>query len=425
LGNAALQQVLVGYLSKRFPDAQIYGCCIDPNAPASGRQILPFPVNRHVPWPRKTGSFAPKQVKDDEYPEGPRPIREWLKRTPLLSGAWQKARIVWSKLEEIWEELTFCYEALRFAKEFRLLVVGLGGVFDEVWGGKWGDLYSYFRWAVLARVAGTPLVCLSVGVEEVNTRLAKFFCRATLSLAAYRSFRDAESKQKMEAIGVTGELHVFPDLAFTLERVGGSETATDHRNLRAVGLSPMAYCDPRFWPIKDFSVYQDYLKKLSSFVSWLLQDGYEVVLFATQIRMDSMAIEELKALVLEQTPLNLHAQLSEAKLRTVDECLVLLSKLGAVVTSRLHGVILASLMNTPVMAISPGSKINSLMQDMELMDYLLSIERIELPLLINRFQSLEANHEFAARTIQHAVARYRLAIGTQFDLVFQSGLLNL
>lgn len=425
LGNAALQQTLVEYLQQRFPDAEFYGCCIDPGESAKARQILPFPLNRHVPWPPKSESVAPNRVEMDESPEKPRPIREWVNRTPLLSRAWRRARTVWFKLKEVREELAFCYEALRFAKEFRLLVIGLGGVFDEAWGDKWGDLYSFFRWAVLARLAGTPLICLSVGVEQINSRLAKFFCRTALSLAAYRSFRDVESMQKVEAIGVTGKNQVFPDLAFALQQRGRRETAADHRNLRAVGISPMAYCDPRFWPIKDFPVYQVYLKKLSSFVSWLLRNGYEVVLFSTQVSMDVMAVDELKALVLEELPLSLHARLIDAKLRTVDECLALLSQLGTVVTSRLHGVILASLVSTPVLAISHASKIDRLMEDMELQDYLLNIRRIELPLLVDRFQSLEANHEVVSRSIQRSVAKYGLAVETQLDLVFRSGLLIL
>lgn len=425
LGNAALQQTLVAYLKKRFPDAQFHGCYIDPNEPADSRQILPFPINRHVPWPGKSGSFVPNRGKEDEYPVEHRGIREWLKRTPPLSGIWQRAGTVWSRLKEVREELAFCYEAHRFAKEFRLLVVGLGGVFDEVWGGKWGDLYSYFRWAVLARLAGTPMVCLSVGVEEINTRLAKFFCRTALSLTAYRSFRDVESKKKVEAIGVMGENQVFPDLAFGLQHGDYSGTAADHREPRAVGVSPMAYCDPRFWPIKDLSVYQDYLKKLSSFVSWLLHEGYEVVLFPTQVRMDSLAIGELKALVLEELPPRLGARLSDVKLHTVEECLALLSRLRTVVTSRLHGIILASLVNTPILAISPASKLDRLMEDMEMTEYLLNIQRIELSLIINRFKSLEANHEMVRRTMQRSVAKYRLAVETQFELVFQSHLLNL
>jgi len=80
-----------------------------------------------------------------------------------------------------------------------------------------------------------------------------------------------------------------------------------------VGVSPLAYCDPRFWPIKDIFAYRNYLNGLSSFVSWLLQDGYNVVLFPTQVRMDRLAIEELKALVLEKLPPRLHARLSDRK----------------------------------------------------------------------------------------------------------------
>jgi polysaccharide pyruvyl transferase WcaK-like protein len=404
---------------------QFYGCCIDPDELAHAHQIQPFPINRHVPRPWKPESSVPDRTRNDEHPVEIHAIRNWVETTFPFSGAYRRARTVWSDLKEVREELAFCYQAYRFAKEFRLLVVGLGGVFDEVWGGKWGDLYCYFRWAVLARFAGTPMVCLSVGVEEINTRLAKFFCRTALSLAAYRSFRDVESKKKVEAIGVMGENQVFPDLAFGLQHGDCSGTVADHREPRAVGVSPMAYCDPRFWPIKDFSLYQDYLKKLSSFVSWLLHEGYEVVLFPTQVIMDSIAIEELKALVLEELPPNLHPRLSIARLHTVDECLALLSQLGTVVTSRLHGIILASLASTPVLAISPASKIDRLMEDMEMREYLLNIRRIDLPLLINRFQSLEANHEIVRRTMRRNVAKYRLAVETQFDLVSRSGVLDL
>jgi polysaccharide pyruvyl transferase WcaK-like protein len=425
LGNAALQQTLVQHLTKHFPNAEFYGCCIDPEEPADARQILPFPISRHVLRPGPQGASVLNRVKENASQGKPKANLRWIKSAPLLSSLLSAARIVGFKAGEIREELAFCSEAHRFAKEFRLLVVGLGGVFDEVWGGKWGDLYSIFRWAVLARLAGTPLVYLSIGVEEINSRLGRFFCRAALSMAAYRSFRDVGSKQKAEALGVKGETHVFPDLAFALKNGGCGRTAADHRNPRAVGVSPMAYCDPRFWPIKDFSKYQSYLKKLSSFVLWLLRNGYEVVLFPTQVRMDRSAMEELEASVLEDLPRDLHARLSVARIRTVDECLELLSQLRAVVTSRLHGVILSSLVGTPVLALSAASKIDRLMEDMELADYLLSIPRLEMPELIARFQKMEANQEDLRCGIQRKAAEYRSSVEAQFDLVFRPGLLNL
>jgi hypothetical protein len=48
-----------------------------------------------------------------------------------------------------------------------------------------------------------------------------------------------------------------------------------------------------------------------------------------------------------------------------------------------------------------------------------------LPLLINRFQSLESHHEIIRRTMRRNVARYRLAVERQFDLVSRSGVLDL
>jgi polysaccharide pyruvyl transferase WcaK-like protein len=311
----------------------------------------------------------------------------------------------------------FCFDGYRFARGFRFLVVGLGGVFDEAWGGKWRDLYSIFRWTVLARLARTPVLCLSVGVEEVHTTLGKFFCKTALSLAKYRSFRDEESKKKVEEMGVRGENRIFPDLAFGLDLQ--KSTARQEKN-KVIGVSPMAYYDPRFWPVQDVSAYQAYLKRLASFVSWLLRNGYDVVLFPTQIRMDRTAIEELRASVLEEVPVSLHDRLTDSKLRTVEECLALLSQLAMVVTSRLHGVILSFLAGTPVLAISPANKIDSLMEDMELTEYVLSIREIELPSLVDRFQKLDGNRDIMKNRLQQKVAEYRLAVEAQFDIVFSS-----
>jgi polysaccharide pyruvyl transferase WcaK-like protein len=421
LGNAALQEVLIQDLNKRFPDDEFYGCCIDPSEPADARHILPFPFDRHVPWPQPPGASKTTPATNEDSRARRKPIREWFKKTAMLLGLWDNMRLVWLRAGEIREELAFCVRARRFLKEFRLLVLGLGGLFDEVWGGKWGDLYSYFRWAVLARLAGTPLVCLSVGVEEVNTRLGKFFCRTALSLARYRSFRDAESKEKAEAIGVKRENWVFPDLAFGLEIKDSLILEADRMGRYAVGISPMAYCDPRFWPIKDASVYQGYLTKLASFVSWLLRTSHEVVLFPTQVRMDLAALEELKASVIREVPSSLHKNLSEANVRNVGDCLAVLSRLSMTVTSRLHGVILSHLVGTPVLAVSPASKIDRLMETMDLKEYVLNIQEFDLPLLVERFKRLETNGEIVRRDIQRKVSGYRKDVDTQFEILFRTG----
>ena len=424
LGNAALQQVLLQHLSKRFPEAEFYGCYIDPEAPAAAREILPFSLDGYVLWPVAS---VIRHTKNADSGSKLSRIHERIMRTPLLGDLWNAGRTIWFKAQEVQQELVSYVRAYRFVREFRLLVFGLGGLFDEVWGGKWGDLYSYFRWAVLARLAGTPLVCLSVGVEEVNSRLGRFFCKTVLLLASYRSFRDVESKEKVEAMGVRGDNRVFPDLAFGLETKNSFIDEADRRGRNVVGVSPMPYCDPRFWPIKDLSAYQRYLTILASFVSWILRNTeYEVVLFPTQIRMDRIAIEELKALVLKDVPPSMHPRLTDADVRGVSDCMALLSRLNMAVTSRLHGVILSHLTGTPVLAVSPAGKIDRLMEDMNLKEYVLNIRELDLPLLVERFRRLEANRESVQRDTHCKVAGYRKDVDAQFDLLFRtSGILDL
>jgi polysaccharide pyruvyl transferase WcaK-like protein len=97
----------------------------------------------------------------------------------------------------------------------------------------------------------------------------------------------------------------------------------------------------------------------------------------------------------------------------------LLSQLDAVVTSRLHGVILSCLANTPVLAISPASKIDRLMEVMELKDYLFHIQKVEPKQLIESFQRLEANRELVTSAMQRTVAKYRPAVEEQFELAFR------
>jgi polysaccharide pyruvyl transferase WcaK-like protein len=136
--------------------------------------------------------------------------------------------------------------------------------------------------------------------------------------------------------------------------------------------------------------------------------------------MDRTAIEELRASVLEDVPVSLHDRLTDRYLRTVDECLALVSQFAIVVTSRLHGVILSFLAGTPVLAISPANKVDSLMEDMELTEYVLGISKIELPSLIDRFQKLDGRRDIMKHRLQQKVAEYRLAVEAQFDMVFPS-----
>ena len=97
-----------------------------------------------------------------------------------------------------------------------LVMTGTGMLADYAIGPL--DLhYDIFRWAVIAKLRRCKLLFVSVGGGPIRHPLSRYFVRAALALADYRSYRDASSKDHLEAIGVdvTNDA-VYPDLAFSL-----------------------------------------------------------------------------------------------------------------------------------------------------------------------------------------------------------------
>lgn len=419
LGNAALQLALVQQIRKRFPSSEIYGCCIDPQTNRGDGGVLPFPLTRQIDVDHIASAPHPASAASTETS----PQENWksaLKRIPLVHPLYRLARSIWSKCTSILKECAFLLRAFRFARGFRILIVGLGGVIDEAWNGPWGDAFSIFEWAVVAKLARTPFVFLSIGVEKLESPLTRFFVTHALSLAGYRSFRDEGSKRKVEALEVGGANLVFPDLAFSLEFVPGAEISSTHRPNRFVGVSPMAYCDPRVWPVKDPTAYQQHLQTLAQLVLWLLRENYRVALVITQIRMDRAPLRELKEMVLKAAHPEAAARLTEPETQTVDDFLSLASQMDLFVTSRLHGVVLPLLANTPVLALSHSSKVDWLMADMGLSEFCVSIGDNELGHLTERIRAIESNQVALRERIRSKVSEYRTALQSQYDQVFRT-----
>jgi len=415
LGNAALQQALVQQIQKRFPGAEIYGCCIDPETNRGDGGVLPFPLTRHIQIERSTS-----RADGPRLAAPPAPSQEnWksaIKRVPLVQPSYQLVRAIWTMSRDFADECAFLLRACRFAKDFRMLIVGLGGVIDEAWNGPWGDALTLFEWAVVAKVTRTPFVFLSVGVEKVDSPPGRFFAAEALSLAAYRSFRDEASRRKVESLGVGGTNLVVPDLAFSLETPVRAENAA-HSSNRFVGVSPMAYCDPRVWPTKDPRAYRQHLKILSQLVLWLLRENYRVALITTQIRMDRAPLRELKELVLKDAPAGAAENLSEPQAQTVDQFLALVSQMDFFVSARLHGVVLPFLVDTPVLALSHSEKIDRLMADMGLSNFCLSIKCDDVNRLAERIVAMESNQEKLRAQIRRKVSEYRGRLQTQYDQI--------
>jgi polysaccharide pyruvyl transferase WcaK-like protein len=90
-----------------------------------------------------------------------------------------------------------------------------------------------------------------------------------------------------------------------------------------------------------------------------------------------------------------------------------------VVATRFHNVLLALLLNKPVISISFHHKCASLMSEMGLGEYCHDINHMNAGRLIEQFQDVERNAEKLKPVIRQKVEQSRKALDEQYSLIFK------
>ncbi|GAB4577357.1 MAG: polysaccharide pyruvyl transferase family protein [Anaerolineales bacterium] len=409
LGDAAIQQAMLENIYQYVPNAVVFGVSMNPPDTEKRHGIPAFPIGRFAPgW----GLNKP-------------PFRSWFHHWlyHLRKEAPSAVRKIVKVVFWLPTEIIGFLEGFAFLKDVDLLVVSGGGQLDDYWGGAWHHPYTLMMWGFLARLRNVPNKFISVGTGTLDSRLSRLFERIALSLASYRSYRDEKSKNYIANVtGFNRDDPVYPDLAFSLHGIenlvsaGGGELQSSNTQW-SVAIGPLPYFDPRIWPQKDRRIYTNYLNKLAELVGWLLEIHCQVVFIPGEMIQDRAVINDLKALF-SQSGLDVATKISYPLIQTVDELLSYLASADFVIASRFHNVLLAQLLQKPVIALSYHAKIDELMADTGQADYCLQISDFDLEMIKARFSELEANRETACQQIAQRVEQYRAALDEQYQRIF-------
>jgi polysaccharide pyruvyl transferase WcaK-like protein len=298
-----------------------------------------------------------------------------------------------------------------------LIVPGTGLVTDVFGLSSWGP-YSLFKWVLMAKLRRSRVLFVSVGAGPINRTLGRILVKATLSLADYRSYRDEASRDYLSAIGFRAVRDpVYPDLVFSLpETLLSRNYPRSEDTRRVVGLGLMEY----LWEYSSADpcgeTYTAYLESLAVFVRWLLEHDYDIRLLLGDC--DTIVIEEFRSVLKARLGSYDEARITEQPLVSVQDVLAELAATDIVVATRFHNVLLALLLNKPVIAISFHHKCSSLMRQMKLSEYCHEIDQIDAERLIGQFRALEQNREAVKHTVAQGVDEARAAVDEQYDLLF-------
>jgi polysaccharide pyruvyl transferase WcaK-like protein len=412
LGDEATLQGLLQLLRIRLPDAKIVAFAMNPadtterhGIPAEPATRLAARASAHAPEAQQTAAATSVRPRVKTAVQRVRPLYRVARTTVRLVSA--TARVVADPLFELHR-----FQTLRRTD---LLVIGGGGQLSEP-----TDIFSslpllVLKMTLLARLAGARVLILNVGVQPRERRTTRMFVRAALGLARYRSVRDEASRALVASIGAATPLDVYPDLAYGLDELA---TGSHRESTRVVAVNVFPHFDGRYLPAAG-NRYQNYLDTLSSLTVRVLERGYRVILFPTQIRADPPAIADLKAhlATLPQWE-SMRPRVIEPQVATVADLLEVLNSCDLVVATRFHAVVLAFRLGRPVLALAGHSKTADAMNDMGQGAFFFDADEVDPDALAVAFEQLEAVQRAVSVELRQRASAKRALLAEEFDRLF-------
>ncbi|MDX2932758.1 polysaccharide pyruvyl transferase family protein [Streptomyces ipomoeae] len=258
----------------------------------------------------------------------------------------------------------------------------------------WGFPYSLFLLCASGRLLGTRVALVGVGAATIGNRPTRALVRWSARLAAYRSYRDAQSRDAMRAMGVdTARDEVYPDLAFALPtpEASRSHTGTPSGSPGTVCVGVMDFHGGNDDRARAEEIHRRYLDGTIRFVRALVEEGRPVRLL-TGDECDASVVAAILDAV--DSPL-----VTAAEPSSLADLMKEMAAADTVVAVRYHNLICALKTGTPVLALSYAAKSDALMDRMGLGAFCHPAREVDADRLLAQFRELEQGSAELRRTL--------------------------
>jgi polysaccharide pyruvyl transferase WcaK-like protein len=386
-GNEASLDAALRFMRRELPNVELTCICTTPSKVTRDHRLNAIPIA----WKQPTNTPRPASFVG-------RLLRKVFRSGPAEVAIW--------------------YQTYRQVRQFEAVIFPGTGILDDFCIGPWSTPYDLFRWCVVARLAGVKTLFVSVGAGPIDHPLSRTFMKAAARVAQYRSYRDQVSKDFMGGIGLDTERDpVYPDIVFALDERPAESSAVEAKRL-TVGVGLMWYHGWKGRRPDNERIYDDYIKKIVSFVGWLINNQYKVRLLLGDLEdrpAADLVFSMLKAQGIDVSP----QSVTVAPVQSFADVASAVAQTDIVVATRFHNVVCGLLLNKPVLAIGYAKKSDVLMADMGLGEYCQHIERLDVAKLIEQFNRLVIEGPMLRQRLAIKNQEYRQRLKEQFDFLLR------
>ena len=349
LGNDGSLEAMLAFLAERHPDAEIDFLC------SGAREVT-----------RRYGLPATRL--------------HWNKHEYEAAGG------VGGLLVKALGKLVDPVRIAAWVRRHDLVVVPGMGVLESVPPVRpWGFPYSLFLLCVTGRLLRRNVALISVGADRSVASATRWLVGRGARKAAYRSFRDAPSRDALRSMGVdTSRDGVYPDLVFALPHPDAPESPTG-----VVGLGVMDYHGGYDDRERADEVHAEYVAAVTRFADWLIGEGLRVrVLIGDQ--GDAPTARAVVAGVRAGRPDLDDAAITAASPTTLAEVQAEIAGVDTVVATRFHNVLCALKQAKPTISLSYAPKNDVLMDGFGLGEFCQPLAALDVDRLVEQFRALQA-----------------------------------
>lgn len=376
IGNDATFEAILAYLRTEQPDAFLDCMCAGPTE-VTRRYGLPA---TQIHWFHES-----------------RPVGSRLARTVMTT-----VRIGVGLVIDTWRTASWV------RRHDVVIIPGMGVLEAAPLEHPWQLPYSMFVLSMLAKVFGTKVALVSVGVTDQSPGLSRRLLTVAAKHAHYRSFRDDPSLAAARRLGIAqpGD-RVYPDLVFALPTPPRSSESGG-----TVGVGVMAYDGVANGRTAE-ERQSEYVDSLKAFVGWLVDTDHRVRILIGDDADEPTAREIVAACCTYRNGSAAPSVVYEP-IATPDELFEQIVTLDSVVATRFHNVLVALKCSVPTLSIGYGPKHRALMGYLGVGSLAQDVDGLDAERLKEQFQMLEANKEQVASTLTSGTQTLREALEDQF-----------
>ena len=185
------------------------------------------------------------------------------------------------------------------------------------------------------------------------------------------------------------ECKIYPDLAFSLPENIFPNTKERDSNRTTIGIGLYDYHYNKNSINNLDKKFLDYMDKICILILWLLRRGYYIHILIGDIKYDNQARDILKSYLNVFLKKYDKELIIDNPISTVKQLIEQINETELVIATRFHNVLLATMLNKPVISIGYDIKNDALMKAFGLEQYCQRIDDFNIHRLICQFNELK------------------------------------